>query len=185
MTCNDVERLLESLESWPERWPPEMQAHLKLCPNCRESVAAERALRLGMAGLQQVRCPDAVTERIFRETLDKQPAAVRTTETSWWADWLSALLPRPAFAAWMLMIVLIGGAMWLSHRFQPQPEMPVARVDIQQTREDIEYAFSILFSTLRKSETVTRELVFRRKLLKTTRRSLKIAFPDQQKKGDI
>ncbi|MDQ7065438.1 MAG: hypothetical protein Q9P90_14470 [candidate division KSB1 bacterium] len=185
MTCNDVERLLESLEAWPERWPPAMQAHLQICSSCRESVAAERVFRLGMAELQQVCCPDTVPERILRETVDSQPATLRTMETSWWLDWMGALLPRPAFVAWMLMIVLISGAMWLSHRFQPQPEMPVARVDIQQTREDIEYAFSILFSTLRKSETVTRELVFRRKLINTTKRSLKIAFPDQLKEGDI
>ncbi len=185
MTCKNTERYLETLETWPDRLPPELERHLQHCRRCREAVAAEKALRTGWAELRHIKCPERVTERIFQKTLGKQPDAILQKKTGWWQDWLTALVPRPAFAAWMLMIAFISGAMWLTYRYQPTETSPLPRAEVRQTREDIEYALSILFSTLRKSESVTRDLVFRQKLLNTTKRSLKIAFPNQYNEGEI
>lgn len=67
-----------------------VRGHLADCAACRAELAAERELRRTFASLERPRCPDAVTARIRRRTVDRPTTGRRIATVRRWGGSLAA-----------------------------------------------------------------------------------------------
>ncbi len=187
MNCAQFEELLQQAAESPGplHLPEAARAHAETCPRCAALLAAEEAVNAAIQRMAAVRCPDAVTERILAAA-SVRPARSETLLAGRFFEWLAAvLLPRPAFAAWLLLVALLGGAMWLSRLAEPHRRPLYTAAEVQKYRSGVHFALSLVFDSMKKSQQVTRKTVVREGILQPAEQSMKILLHPRKKKGAI
>lgn len=188
MRCSDYQERIELYldEELPSSEGTEFESHAQACPSCREGLGQARMLRRALQEMPMPACPASAVDRVLRRTGIDQPKPVARRMLGQVLPHFSrVLLPRPAMVAWLLLMLVVSGAFYVSTRswrFEPE-SYTVA--ELQQTKAHIDYAFGFFFRAVKKSEEFTRNEVLLSKVVLPVQAGLRRVYQPSSAKGAL
>ncbi len=132
MNCQDLRKIVsqspKDLFAMP--LPEELTRHVNECPACAEYVRSLRELSGLLDRMEKRSAPDdlwaGVVAKINEMEADRAGAeaiSLRSKVTKRWLPLPGFLKPIPAWAAAVVLLVLVGGGVYLGRSCSPQPEV--------------------------------------------------------------
>jgi hypothetical protein len=188
MTCTDYQEKIDLYldEAMASSDRAEFESHTQECPSCAGAFEQARLLQHAFREMPALICPQPVVQRIFAQTgVDgRKPVSGRLYDGA--LQQLSRLLlPRPALAGWLLMVFLMVGSYFISRNIdRPAPPVYTA-AELEKARAGVQQAFGLFFFTVKKSEKLAREEVFRKKVILPVQAGIRQAYEPFFQKGEL
>lgn len=188
MKCDDY---LERIELYLDRElssseQGDFEGHILACASCREELVQARMLRRALQEMPMPACPASVVDRVLRRTgiARPMPAAGQMLDRVL-QQFSRVLLPRPALVAWVLLMLVVSAAFYVSTRsWRFAPESYTA-TELHQAKAHIDYAFGLFFRALKKSEEFMRNEVLLDKVVLPVQTGLRRVYQPSSAKGAL
>jgi len=190
MTCKDylesIDRRLDEALTASQRTA--FDSHVLQCPSCKTAFEQAQALSQLFQELPKPACPEIVVNRIYAQTIGIGRHTTAPAASSWRnvaQDIWQRFLPRPALAGWFLMMLMMVGSYFISKNiYQPAPPVYSA-AELEKVRNGVHQAFGLFFSAVKKSEKLTREEVFRKKIILPVQEGFRQAYQPILQEGEL
>lgn len=188
MTCNEyhekIDLYLDEALTASERTA--FESHVHGCPSCTEALEQARVLLHVFWEMPSLACPERVVHGIFAQSgIDQYTPATGRSFGKALQELLRLLLPRPALAGWLLMMFVVISSYFLSR--QPTRVEPAhyTVAELQQARSQLDHAFTLFFTAVRKSEKFTRNEVLVAKIILPVQAGLRQVYEPLSVKGAL
>jgi len=141
------------------------ERHVESCASCRDELSLARAVTTELRSLPTLECPDRVVEEAAARVAPEPAGGLFDRLRGRFGGW-SVLVPRPAMAAMLLIIVAASVFVVSQHPFNGASDEALTEQEMELAKLDVQLAFAYLGKYSRRTGKIFKEDVIQDRVVK-------------------